>query len=222
MKKTDARIIRVNNTTHTNTQTIEKTDARNIRVNDDTLTNAQTIEKTETVIVIPTDPAVIPYPCDDQPEPEPDVPEPNPDRPPINPVRPEPNPDRPIAPVNLIYTNGVQKVNNTVGLKINDDSVRYVTATENGLSVNYLVEKLNRVRKNLHVLRHTTTVLKSDVNQLQDELKLPALRDKLVVLMPEFIVDGSGNLILNIGDGLGIDDEGSISTFWSEFNSDNG
>lgn len=64
---------------------------------------------------------------------------------PIVPSKPTPNQNRPKRKTdndgNLIYTNGVQKVDNVVSVKVNRDGTNYLRTTKDGLSAKYLIQQ---------------------------------------------------------------------------------
>lgn len=215
MKKSDARILKKNSTTHNKKYVINNT------------TNV-----VENVGVIPITPTYMtPYPCDDPPEPEPDQPTPNPDRPPIYPVNPTPNPDRPPLYNELKFINGLKRVGNIINVNIHDDSQDYMTATPDGVSLKKLVNNLDNIKSVIEILATATLILRSDVNQMKDELQPLALEERLLEIMNEFHIADNGKMSLNIGKGLttndsneievsldknslDIDSEGAISDVW--------
>lgn len=164
-----------------------------------------------------------PHPCDDGDTPQvPDKPTPNPDRP----KRKGSTTDE------LIYTNGVQKKGNVVSVKVNTDSTNYMRTGENGLSIKFLIDKLECIRK-------TIKKLNENVNQLKDEVQPSSIAEKMVEISKEFEIDSEGNLGLKLGEGLEVDENGrigvkcdgdtigfnddrAIMTIWVGFDTDNG
>ena len=194
---------------------MKKTDIRIRRTTDTIDTETQLIENDDMAFIIPEDSVMVPRPCEDEPEPpQPDFPTPNPDRPPDVPVRPDPNPERPTPPSpygRLEFVDGLQRIGNKVSVKVNEDSKDYLKATPKGVSAKFLIDRLNNVRKALGGLSRTTTVLRSDINQLQDELDPINLTQIFTQVLSEFHVDEHGQLVLNLGNGLILDTEGNIS-----------
>lgn len=159
-----------------------------------------------------------PHPCDDGDTPQvPDKPTPNPDRP----KRKGSTTDE------LVYTNGVQKVGNTVSVKVHPDSTNYMRTNKDGLSIRYLINKLECVRKSI-------IKLNNNVNQLKEDVQPATIIEHIIDNSKEFDKDEDGMLVIKIGDGLGtdehdrlvvkydgdtigVDENGCIMTIWGEF-----
>lgn len=203
MNKSDTRILTTNHIT------VKTSDAKKTQSNteDNTLRNAT--------------PA--PGPCDDCGDP-------------IVPERPTPNPNRPKRqtddPEKLIYTNGVQKNGNVVSVKVNPDSTNYMRTSKEGVSIKFLVNKLQCVDKSIRKL-------KDNIDQLKAEVQPTAITEKIVEQSNEFEINPqSGLLEIKLSGGLGVDgngaigvkcdgdtidfdEQGRIMTVWAGFSSDN-
>lgn len=159
-----------------------------------------------------------PHPCDDG------------DTPPV-PDKPKPNPERPkrkgSTTDELIYTNGVQKIENTVSVKVHPDSTNYMRTSKDGLSIKYLINKLECVRKGL-------VKINDNLNQLKDEVQPASIIEKIIDNSKEFKYGEDGMLEIKLGDGLSrdergyigveldddtlaFDENGKIMTIWGEF-----
>ena len=215
MKKDDVRIIKKNNPVNTDTYETDKVEI----IFDDATEPVNTPRPSNNV----TEPVVIPRPCDDEPQPpEPIEPTPNPDWAPDIPPRPTPNPERPTPPSpygRLEFVDGLQRIGKNVSIKVDEDSERYVKTSSKGLSVKYLVDRLNNVRKALGNLSRTTTVLRSDLNQLSNEINTPAFTEKLERLFVEFHEE-NGRLLLNLGNGIYMDKDGNLSAYVDSITTD--
>ena len=153
---------------------------------------------------------------------------------PIIPSKPTPNPNRPKRKTdnndNLIYTNGVQKVDNVVSVKVNRDSTNYLRTSKDGLSAKYLINKLECIRKSIKKLN-------DNVQLLKDEVQPIAIGEKIVEIDHEFEMDDQGMMHLKLGNGLernendyintkldkntlGYDEDGRIMTIWAGYTPD--
>ena len=151
---------------------------------------------------------------------------------PIVPTKPTPNQNRPKRKSDndepLVYTNGIQKIDNTVSIKVNRDSTNYLRTSKDGLSALYLINKLECIRKSIKKLN-------DNVQQLKDEVQPVAIGEKIVEIDHEFEMDDRGLMHLKLGNGverdehdyintkldkdtLGYDTEGRIMTIWSGYN----
>ena len=202
MKKSDARIQRTNHNTPINS------------------TENVVNEQNNTVNSVGDYPT--PHPCDEGDTPAvPDKPKPNPNRPKTN------NQQK----TELIYTNGIQKVGNTVSVKVNPDSTNYIRTSEEGLSALFLVNKLECVKKSIKKLNDS-------VNQLKDEIQATSIIEKIVDNSNEFVINNNGLLELRIGKGLdtdvekkievncdhqsiGFNENGNIQSIWLEYTPSN-
>ena len=159
-----------------------------------------------------------PHPCDDG------------DTPPV-PDKPLPNPDRPkrkgSSTDDLTYTNGVQKVENTVSVKVHPDSTGYMRTGKEGLSIRFMINKLECLRKSLQKIN-------DNVNQLKDDVQPAVIIEHIVENSKEFQVDDDGMIEIKLGKGLSrndkgyigvdldedtlaFDENGKIMTIWGEF-----
>ena len=150
---------------------------------------------------------------------------------PIVPNKPTPNQNRPKRKTDnneLIYANGVQKVDNVVSVKVSHDSTNYLRTSKDGLSALYLINKLECIRKSIKKLN-------DNVQQLKDEVQPIAIGEKIVEIDKEFEMDDKGLMHLKLGKGLerdeqdyinvkldrdtlGFDGDGRIMTVWSGYN----
>lgn len=150
---------------------------------------------------------------------------------PIVPDKPTPNTNRPKRKPDkqeeLVYTNGVQKNDNVVSIKINPDSTNFLRTSKNGLSALYLSNKLECIAKSIKRLN-------CGIEQLKEEVQPVAIGEKIVEIDKEFEMDDTGLMHLKLGNGLTRDENGYISinldkdtldfnengkimTIWSEF-----
>lgn len=154
--------------------------------------SAEPETKSATGVAVTSYPA--PHPCDDTDKPEvPDKPIPNPDRP----KRKGDKKDE------LEYTNGVQKVGNTVSVKVHPDSTNYMRTYKDGLSIKYLINKLECVRKSMDKL-------KDSLNELKEEVQPAGIIETIVNNSTDFQTTEDGYLELKLGNGLGRDGKGYI------------
>ena len=102
---------------------------------------------------------------------------------PVIPNKPTPNPDRPKRKnepkPELEYTNGVQKEGNVVSVKVHPDSTNYMRTYKDGLSIKYLINKLECVRKSMDKL-------KDGLNQLKDEVQPAGIIKTIVTNSTDF------------------------------------
>lgn len=141
-----------------------------------------------------------PHPCDNTDTPDvPDKPTPNPDRP----KRKGSQKDE------LIYTNGVQKVDNAVSVKVHPDSTNYMRTSKDGLSIKYMINKLECLTKGLGKLC-------DNLNQLKDEVQPASIIEKIIDNSKEFTYGESGMLEIKLGNGLASDDKGYIGVLLDE------
>lgn len=175
---------------------MKKSDTRIQRTNHNTTRNSsENIIKEQPIIMDSVEQYPTPHPCDDGDTPEvPDRPKPNPNRP-----KPSPSPKE-----GLIYTNGVQKVDNVVSVKVHPDSTNYMRTSERGLSILFLINKLECIGKSIKKLN-------DNVNQLKDEVQPDAIIEKIVEQSDNFEINPKGLLELKIGDGLATDADGRLS-----------
>lgn len=126
---------------------------------------------------------------------------------PVIPNKPTPNPDRPKRKnepkPELEYTNGVQKEGNVVSVKVHPDSTNYMRTYKDGLSIKYLINKLECVRKSMDKL-------KDGLNQLKDEVQPAGIIKTIVTNSTDFQTTEDGYLELKLGNGLGRDGKGYI------------
>lgn len=202
MKKSDARIQKTN---HNNT--INSTE--NVVTEQTNVTNS--------VANYPN-----PHPCDEGDTPAvPDKPKPNQNRPKQNSTQKD----------KIEYTNGIQKVGNTVSIKVNPDSTNYIRTSEDGLSALFLVNKLECVKKSIKKLNDS-------VNQLKDEIQATSIIQTIVDNSNEFVINNNGLLEVRVGNGLdtdteerievscdqktiGFNENGNIQSIWLEYTPSN-
>ena len=151
---------------------------------------------------------------------------------PIVPDKPIPNTNRPKRKTDkqeeLIYTNGVQKEDNIVSIKINPDSTNFLRTGKNGLSALYLSNKLECILKSIKRLN-------AGIEQLKEEVQPAVIGEKIVEIDKEFEMNSDGTVNLKLGNGLerdslnyiqpkldegtlGISEDGKIMTIWCEYN----
>lgn len=190
---------------------MNKSDARITKTTHTKPKETEDVTTTNSVKSYPT-----PHPCDDGDTPSvPDKPTPNPNRP------------KPSQKENLIYTNGVQKKGNVVSVKVDPDSTGYMRTSEDGLSIKYLINKLECVRKSLKKIN-------DNLNQLKDDVQPAVIIEHIIENSKEFQTDEDGMIELKLGDGLGkdgkgyigvtldedtlgFDENGKIMTIWGQF-----
>ena len=121
----------------------------------------------------------------------------------------------------------MQKVGNTVSVKVHPDSTNYMRTNKDGLSIRYLINKLECVRKGL-------VKINDNLNQLKDEVQPASIIEKIIDNSKEFKYGEDGMLEIKLGDGLSrdergyigveldddtlaFDENGKIMTIWGEF-----
>lgn len=150
---------------------------------------------------------------------------------PIVPNKPTPNVSRPKRKTEkeeeLIYTNGVQRNDNVISVKVHPDSTGYLRTSKNGLSAKFLINKLECLLKSMKKLN-------DGITQLKEEVQPAVIGEKIVEIDKEFEMNDDGTMQLKLGDGLkrtpngyiqlnldtdtlAFDENGKLMTIWSEF-----
>lgn len=167
-------------------------------------------------IVYYRDDATIPpdYPQPPHPGPKPPCPPvpPGPE-PPVPPVPPGPEPPVPPVPpgpkppiIDVVFGDGLEVRGKTVSVKVNSNSMRYMTVNEYGISIKRLIEKLEKQNKEIAEMASIIVDLKSQINKLTGSVKPSTIIQNIVDNSDLFSLDEKGELTINVGGGLTTDD----------------
>lgn len=167
------------------------------------------------------DPAPIVYNLDDvtiPPDyPQPPKPHPGP-KPPVPPVPPHPGPKPPVPPLppvpppqpvpvgEVVFANGLEEHHRIVKVRVSPDSMQYMAATPNGVTIRKLLDRVERQNREIAEMASIIVDMKSQINQLTGSVKPSAIMKNIADNSELFGLDENGELIVNLGGGLAADD----------------